>query len=397
MQEPTAHNFLHFLGLMASCIELVPNARLYMRPIQLHLLHFWRPVTRDLQAMIPLTQHLVDHLQWWKNKENLLKGKNFCPKTSTKVLTTDASKHGYGGHLDNQICQGIWSEEERKLHINHLELKAVHLSVQKFLPHLKGQNLLIRSDSTTVVQYLNKQGGTRSPQLCLLTWDLYQMAIKNEITLNAAHIIGSQNTLADNLSRVMIRPTEWTLNNTVTQKIFQILGTPMVDLFASEENRKVEIFCSWIPSPLAWAVDALSVPWQNLDAYAFPPIALIPKVLQHMKKFHCQLILIAPQWPRRHWYTDLLQMLIAPPMRLPMIQDLLYQPKTMIVHPKPEVFNLVAWPLSTNLSKIRAFHQKLENSWQPHGEQEHKRITQLSFANSVAGVVRGKLIPIQQL
>ena len=45
IQEPTAYTFLHLLGLMASCIELVPNARLFMRPIQLHLLHFWRPVT----------------------------------------------------------------------------------------------------------------------------------------------------------------------------------------------------------------------------------------------------------------------------------------------------------------------------------------------------------------
>ena len=35
-----AHNFLHLLGLMTSCIELIPNARLYMRPIQLHLSYF---------------------------------------------------------------------------------------------------------------------------------------------------------------------------------------------------------------------------------------------------------------------------------------------------------------------------------------------------------------------
>ena len=39
-QFPTAQNYLYLLGLMASCIELVPNARLFMRPIQLHLLHF---------------------------------------------------------------------------------------------------------------------------------------------------------------------------------------------------------------------------------------------------------------------------------------------------------------------------------------------------------------------
>ena len=38
--QVTALDFLHLLGIMASCIELIPNARLYMRPIQLHLLSF---------------------------------------------------------------------------------------------------------------------------------------------------------------------------------------------------------------------------------------------------------------------------------------------------------------------------------------------------------------------
>ena len=55
--------FLHLLGLMASCIELIPNARLYMRPIQLHLLHFWRPVKKDMQMILPVTQHLKGHLK----------------------------------------------------------------------------------------------------------------------------------------------------------------------------------------------------------------------------------------------------------------------------------------------------------------------------------------------
>ena len=35
-----ARQYLQTLGVMASCIELIPNARLYMRPVQLHLLHW---------------------------------------------------------------------------------------------------------------------------------------------------------------------------------------------------------------------------------------------------------------------------------------------------------------------------------------------------------------------
>ena len=54
----------HLLGLVASCIELVPNTRLYMRPIQLHLLQFWRPATMPLQMEIPFNKQLQNHLQF---------------------------------------------------------------------------------------------------------------------------------------------------------------------------------------------------------------------------------------------------------------------------------------------------------------------------------------------
>jgi hypothetical protein len=43
--------------------------------------------------------------------------------------------------------------------------------VNHFLSQIKNQAVLIRSDNTTVVQYINKQGGTKSPQLCYLTWE----------------------------------------------------------------------------------------------------------------------------------------------------------------------------------------------------------------------------------
>jgi hypothetical protein len=38
--QATARDFLHLLVIKASCIELIPNARLFMQPIQLHLLPF---------------------------------------------------------------------------------------------------------------------------------------------------------------------------------------------------------------------------------------------------------------------------------------------------------------------------------------------------------------------
>ena len=46
--QATVRDFLHLLVIMASCIELIPNARLFMRPIQLHLLFHWKPSSQIL-------------------------------------------------------------------------------------------------------------------------------------------------------------------------------------------------------------------------------------------------------------------------------------------------------------------------------------------------------------
>ena len=49
----SAKDYLQMSGLMASCTEIIPFAWLHMKPIQLHLLLWWKPISRDLEALIP--------------------------------------------------------------------------------------------------------------------------------------------------------------------------------------------------------------------------------------------------------------------------------------------------------------------------------------------------------
>jgi ribonuclease HI len=252
---------------------MIPNARLFMRPVQLHLLSFWRPSSHNLTVKIPVTPHLKSHLIWWSSSANTLKGQSFQFQKMSVVITTDASKKGFGGFMNEQIFQGNWTHAQSKRNINCLEMEAVFLTMKHFLTQIKDQAVLIRSDNPTVVQYINKQGGTKSPQLCYQVWDLWNMAIQNNIQLKAAHIAGKLNILADQLSRTKILPTEWSLNSRVVQNLFQILGQPLIDLFASVHNRQTEIFCSWNPHPEALALDALSISWERMFAYAYPQYA----------------------------------------------------------------------------------------------------------------------------
>ena len=131
--------------------------------------------------------------------------------------------------------------------------------------------------------------------------------------------------------------------------------------------------------------------------YAFPPICMIPKVLEQMKQGQCQAILIAPHWPRRHWYLDLLQLCIAKPIKLPLTHNRLSQPNTIIYHPDPTVFSLNAWLLSTDNSLQTAFHRKFE-TYCPHlREQALKKTILINSSSSVVSVVGNKLIHIQYL
>ena len=191
-----------------------------MRPIQLHLVFWWRPATsRNMEMVIPCSSHLNQHLNWWLHPLNILKGRSLQPVSTTKTISTDASKQNWDGLLGNQVTQGKWSLLEKEKHINWLEWEAVILTVNTFLPQLRDQAVLVRSDNTSVVQYIVKEGGTRSPQLCYKPW---QIAIDNNIQLKATHIAGRLNILQDQLSRVDIRQTEWEMNDMVLHQIFQI-------------------------------------------------------------------------------------------------------------------------------------------------------------------------------
>ena len=61
--------------------------------------------------------------------------------------------------------------------------------------------MLVATDNSTVVAYINKQGGTHSAEMCALLWKLMTWCHHYHITLKARHIPGCLNVMADLLSR----------------------------------------------------------------------------------------------------------------------------------------------------------------------------------------------------
>ena len=129
-----------------------------MRPIQWHLKNNWR-VPESLEKVIPIPRSLHPHVQWWLKEDNVLTDQPLHPIKHALQIFTDASKEGWGTHLNEHTARGPWSLPESKLHINYLELKAVFLALKEFQDLCTDKIVLV---NTTVVSYINKEGGTRS-------------------------------------------------------------------------------------------------------------------------------------------------------------------------------------------------------------------------------------------
>ena len=169
---------------------------------------------------------------------------------------------------------------------------------------------MIATDNTTVVAYINKQGGTHSHLLLRLVVDLFLWLQTQDITLRARHIPCCLNVIADRLSRpnqpIM---TEWSLHPEVVNLIFRLWGTPVVDRFATVHNTHLPQFMALVPEPRALGIDALSQDWQRRSMYMFPPFLLLNKVIQKLGNTQTgEVILIASWWPSQPWFPHLLRL-----------------------------------------------------------------------------------------
>ena len=202
----------------------------------------------------------------------MMKGTDLHPKDHSIQLFTDALNEGWGAHLEQTSTKGLWSDGVKKrLHINVLELKAVSLAHQSFKNQCQNQRVLVATDNSTVVAYINKQGGTHSAEMCALLWKIMTWCHHYVITLKARHIPGCLNVVS----------------------------------LVTDHN--------------AWDIDALNINWLGLTAYAYP----LHRVIQKVRQSNRLIIIIAPGWPGKPWFWDLVQLSTEIPLELPVSTTLL--------------------------------------------------------------------------
>ena len=298
-----------FVGNLTSSFEAVPMGRLHYRHIELSKTLSLKKQRGDFDAPCILSDKARQEIKWWlHNVEGAFAKIKSIPNVDY-TIHTDASNLGWGACDEIFVSNGRWSEEEKDMHINCLELLAVKFALKSYLPLQRNtRHIRIMSDNTTAISYINRQGGSHNMSLNDISVDIWSLCSQYDIHISAAHIPGKHNVLADLASREFHDAAEWMLSPKVFQNIIRKWGEPDIDLFASRLNHQVPTYASWKPDPESSVIDAMQITWGNKFVYIFPPFSMIWPVLSKLERDRVErAILIIPWWPTQSWLPRIMR------------------------------------------------------------------------------------------
>ena len=288
-------------------------------------------------------------LEWWLDSLSSWNGR--CFRGSSKALvqvTCDASKTGYGGAIlhQNLEAQGHWDFSMEHRSSNYRELLAVLMTLKSFLPYLRHKSVQFLSDNVTTCAAINFQG-TSVRDLDMVAREIFAIAIRNDIQIQARYLPGIQNVHSDYLSRLSPK-YEWALNPNLFAYLDELFGPHTVDRFASVLTSQCPRYNSRFLNPYTEVVDALHQSnWSTENNFVNPPFRLLPKVINHIQTSKSTATVIAPFWPSQPWFKKLSRMALCPPLKLPKprlvclpVQDCIPEPTR---NPK---WVLYAWKVS---------------------------------------------------
>ena len=235
----------HIIGRLTSTLQAVLSAPLHYRHLQM-LQAKGLLEGKGYNSVVPLNKECQNDLQWWIHQLSTWNGRSIISPAPDLIITTDASLKGWGAVCQGVHTRGLWTKEESLLHIN------AHL----------------RMDNRTAVAYLPKMGGTRSQVLVGIAQELWEYALRKEISLTAEYLPGDMNHKADWQSRHFRDSSNWKLNPKVFQTLDQLWGPLTIDLFADRMNSQLANFVSWFPDPFAQVSDSLV----ECEGLLLPPI-----------------------------------------------------------------------------------------------------------------------------
>lgn len=325
------------------------------------------------EAVLPMW--VMPALERWADLTSEEATKSFLPVATPAAViefaadAAGSSDLGWGAwiHLEFQgtvydfETRGSFDEIEAKTIINDKETYCQDLGLRALLPLIPQDitqqcHLLSWSDNTTAVSRFSKRRArVVSIQKRICDLDAFLRARIHPAcgAWRSRHLPGVKMTRADTLSRFHFDTRDWKMNREIFAALAQRWGGFDVDLFAAAPNAQVPVFAAIRPDPRSAFTDAFSRSWANLGhVWAFPPFALIARVVAKMAREQCSGVLIAPAWAA-HWLPQLARASVEAVV-LPMSPQLLRPPNFPANQsPYHQKWPLIAWHISHDAAGLR--------------------------------------------
>lgn len=105
-----------------------------------------------------------------------------------------------------------------------------------------------------------------------LATEIWKCCLQYKIMVQAQHIQGLHNTIADFESRRQFFKNQWKIKPYIFQQIHRTWGPFTIDLFADRTTKLLPYYLSWMPDPDALYTDVLSIPWNKIsNSFLNPP------------------------------------------------------------------------------------------------------------------------------
>jgi len=304
---------------------------------------------------------------------------------------------GLGSHLPGEIDQRSLvtpsPPQEQTIHINCLELLAATLAVQTFTQEKLSISILLGIGNMTTVVYINRKERTMSPTLPHMAKTLWLWCMERNISLEAQHLPGVMNSIADRIQSLVRQVRVETLTEHISENQLPPRSPINGPICKSPIQSAPKIFqLETRPSGHGDRYVHFDLVRSLQKVYANSPWNLISIVLSQVyNQSISELILIAPVWKAQAWYTLLLQRLVKVPILFPMSSEMIQK---VCQNYLPNILpQLAVRAISGKDANIATFQEQLQTWSSPHGEKSHQSVLIPPPVNGQAGVMNGMEIP----
>ncbi|NRB33049.1 MAG: hypothetical protein HRU27_20920, partial [Rhizobiaceae bacterium] len=305
------------VGILQAYRPAIYNCRIHTRGLQSWL----HNKTKYTSQKMDKTPEAQEDLKWWALE--VKQGLTPQPFQDTSqeyslVIEADASDTGWGAvnrNTGEEISGWFTVEEEHSLRIELKEILAAVTALEKWGVKLQDKTILLRTDSTVAMSYLQHLRGGRKQHLTAPLFRVWKKLRKRRVQVEVEWISTTDNWWADYLSRIERSRRDTICNPHLMAKMAQDLGmkAPQIDLFSNRHNSLCQQYNTWREEPGSHRTNTLKTTAQDYQGlttmWGHPPWKLIPRVIQWLEREIMpekkEILMCTPCWIGKTWHASL--------------------------------------------------------------------------------------------